>query len=555
MLRISSPILAGSTRYGPIDPVDLCRFNVGREMQYTARMRRRGLHRVPLARKISLLFGAAVLLTIVVTLFFPWLQMTALNEQALLLHAERVATAAYQAVELREVDWQVAQGQLERVWPLLAEEMGLPPQPPQLVPDGPLAGLGFQTEAIQRLRQQPQQSYHWRTQDDGRIFRFARAVRGGQTDPHPHVLRGIIDVRLPMLMIKDARAWNSVVTMLAGASGAVLAILVFYIVTQRLVLSPVHLLRRAAEKVTTGDISVRSVISSGDEFEELSEALNDMLTHLKNAQEEQQRVNRSLDVRLGELAETNVALYESNRIKGEFLTNVTHELRTPLISIIGFAELLRDAWDSPKADRVRLARYTENILTSGRNLLEIINDLLDLAKIEAGGFELHVSEFSISDLGTDLIDFVRPLADKRNQRLSLELDEALPVCRSDSGKIKQILYNLLSNAIKFTSTGGSVSLVIQHASDSRVRLAVRDTGPGIAEDQQVTIFEKFRQLDASRTREHEGTGLGLAITKELTHRLGGSIRLESTEGEGSTFIVELPTTVERGAPRRAIGQS
>jgi signal transduction histidine kinase len=100
-----------------------------------------------------------------------------------------------------------------------------------------------------------------------------------------------------------------------------------------------------------------------------------------------------------------------------------------------------------------------------------------------------------------------------------------------------------------------VSLAIQHASDSRVRLAVRDTGPGIAEDQQATIFEKFRQLDASKTREHEGTGLGLAITKELTHRLGGSIRLESTEGEGSTFIVEFPTTVESGAPRRAIGQS
>jgi len=518
-------------------------------------MRRRGLHQVPLARKISLLFGAAVLLTIAVTLFFPWLQMTALNEHALLLHAERVAGAAYQAVELRDADWQVAQEQLEQIWPLLAEETSLPIQPPQLVPEGAPAGFGFQSEAIQRLRQQPQQNYHWRTQDDGRIFRFAMAVRGGQTDPHPDVLKGIIDVRLPMRMIKDAGAWNSVVTVLAGASGAVLAILVFYIVTQRLVLSPVNLLRRVAENVTTGDISVRSSINSGDEFEELSEALNDMLTHLRNAQEEQQRINRSLDVRLGELAETNVALYESNRIKGEFLANVTHELRTPLISIIGFAELLRDAWDSPNVDRVRLARYTENILSSGRNLLEIINDLLDLAKIEAGEFELHLSEFSIADLGTDLIDFVRPLADKRNQSLSLELDDGLPVCRSDSGKIKQILYNLLSNAIKFTSTGGAVSLAIRHASDSRIRLAVRDTGPGIAEDQQATIFEKFRQLDASTTREHEGTGLGLAITKELAQRLGGSIRLESKEGEGSTFIVELPNTVEGGTARRAVGRS
>ncbi|UCC29489.1 MAG: HAMP domain-containing protein [Phycisphaerales bacterium] len=497
--------------------------------------------RISLARKISLLFGAAVLLIIAVTLAFPWSQMTALNEQAMLVQAKQVALAAYQAIDLHEPDWNAAQRQLDQSWPMLVREIGLPPQQPRLVPDGLTVGPGFQRDAIKRLRGYPDQRYYWRIQNDGRLFRFAMAIRGTQTDPHPSMLRGIIDVRLPTP--QAAGVWNSVVTVLAGASGAVLAILVFYLVAQRLVLSPVLRLRRVAEKVTTGDISVRSSIHSGDEFEELSDALNDMLTHIKAAQEEQQKINRSLDIRLGELAETNVALYESNRVKGEFLANVTHELRTPLVSIIGFAELLRDAWGSPDADRRRLARYSQNILASGRNLLDIINDLLDLAKIEAGKMELHLSEFSIAELCQDLIDFVRPLADKRNQSLSLELAKDLPRCRSDSGKIKQILYNLLSNAVKFTPTGGTVSLAVEGNEDAFVRLSVRDTGPGIPEDQRDVIFDVFRQLDASQTREHEGTGLGLAITRELVQLLGGEIQFESQTGKGTTFVVELPIQV------------
>jgi signal transduction histidine kinase len=279
-----------------------------------------------------------------------------------------------------------------------------------------------------------------------------------------------------------------------------------------------------------------------------------MLRHLNSAQEEQQRINRSLDVRVGELAETNVALYESNRIKSEFLANVTHELRTPLISIIGFAELLRDAWEDPKADRKRLARYTGNILTSGRSLLEIINDLLDVAKIEAGEMELHVTEFSPARLGHDLIDFVQPLADKRNLELSALIDDDLPTCHSDSGKIKQILYNLLSNAIKFTPTGGAISLAMENAGDGAIRLIVSDSGPGIPEEQLETIFEKFRQLDASKTREHEGTGLGLAITRDLVTLLGGKVHVESVEGVGASFIVTLPMTVDTHAAGASAGR-
>ena len=523
---------------------------------YTAPMHRPRWLKVSLARKISLLLGTAVLLTIIATLAFPWVWMNELHWQAKLLEAKLVAHAARQAVDLNEPDWTAVNVQLRRRWPHLARELDLPADPPRCIeagwkktlpPEHPpldlrwgdaLPSRGFLAEAISQLQYEPTRDYLWKIQDDGRVFRFALAVRGADADAHPDVLRGIIDVSLDIP--RDITIWNSAITWLSAASGAVLAILVFYLVTQRVVLSKVNALRRVTEQVTTGSIEVRAHITSGDEFEQLAKAFNDMLTHLEAAQDDLQTINRSLDIRLGELAETNVALYESNRVKSQFLSNVSHELRTPLVSIIGFAELLRDAWESPRADRRRLARFAENILTSGRSLLDIINDLLDLAKIEAGKMELHLSEFSIAELCTDLIDFVRPLADKRAQQLTLKLGDGLPKFDSDSGKIKQILYNLLSNAVKFTPKQGSIHLAVRAGDNSLVELAVSDTGPGMTQEQQQAIFEKFRQLDSSRTREYEGTGLGLAITRELVLMLGGTIHVESEPGQGSTFSVQLP---------------
>lgn len=503
-----------------------------------------------LARKISLLFGGSVLLVITVTLWSPSVQMAALTEQTVLLQARAIAAAVVQSTDLRQPDWTALHRELALKWPMIAEKSGFPDGLPTMIrADQPQQGHGFRAEAIRTLRTHPRQLYYWNLEQDNRVFRFAMAVRGSALDAHPTELHGIIDVSL--LMPLDSGVWNSVVTVLAGASGAVLAILVFYMVIQRLVLTPVHTLRRAAERVATGDIHARSEIVTGDEFEKLSRTFNEMLAHLEAAQVEQNKVNRSLDVRLGELAQTNIALYESNRLKSEFLANVTHELRTPLVSIIGFAELLRDAWDGVgQTDPKRLQRFADNILSSGRNLLDIINDLLDVAKTEAGKMELHITEFSIAELCCDLVDFVQPLADKRNQALSLERQDDLPNVRSDSGKIKQILYNLLSNAIKFTPTGGSITLTAARSDGEFVQLSVRDTGPGIPPDKLETIFEKFHQLDSSTTREHAGTGLGLAITKDLVSLLGGDIQLQSRLGEGTTFIVRIPCTVAQPSPDR-----
>jgi signal transduction histidine kinase len=373
------------------------------------------------------------------------------------------------------------------------------------------------------------------------------AVRASESEPNPGSLRGLIEA---WVTIPPVESVTSMAVLAAALTcGGLLAILVFYLVTQKLLLSPVRKLRRVADRVTAGDMEVRSTIDTGDELEDLGVAFNKMLEHLRESQDELRKINRSLDTRLGELAETNVALFESNRVKSEFIANVSHELRTPLVSIIGFAELLNEFGDTRTVDSARLQRYSGNILSSGRMLLDIINDLLDLAKIEAGKLELHVTEFEVHALCAALIDFVTPLADKKRLVLSLEADGDLPKMTSDAGRLKQVLYNLLSNAIKFTPEEGAVSLRVAAGEDSEVSFAVADTGPGISQEHQSVIFEKFHQLDASHTREFSGTGLGLAITCELCAMLGGRITVDSEVGKGSTFTVKLPVVAPSSTPR------
>jgi signal transduction histidine kinase len=188
----------------------------------------------------------------------------------------------------------------------------------------------------------------------------------------------------------------------------------------------------------------------------------------------------------------------------------------------------------------RTLRYAENIMASGRMLLGLINDLLDLAKIEAGKLELHLSSVDMADMARNLIDFMRPLAEKKSLQLVAEVPQDIPRIQSDAGRIQQILYNLLSNAVKFTPEGGLVELKLSRVDEEHISIVVRDTGLGIPADKLSTVFEKFRQLDESMTREHSGTGLGLAISKELVSMLGGRISATSEEAKGSVFTVILP---------------
>jgi signal transduction histidine kinase len=348
----------------------------------------------------------------------------------------------------------------------------------------------------------------------------------------------MISVDIPSQIPNTQQLLNRVFILTAGGIAGTLAIVIFYLVTTRLILQPVRVLQETAEKVSEGDLNIRSDINTGDEFEVLSHTFNTMLTNLKTSADQLRAVNKSLDLRLGQLAESNVALYESNRLKSEFLANVSHELRTPLNSILGFAELLKEVARSDSDPKV--SRYIQNINTAGHNLLDLINDLLDLAKIEAGRMEVRSEPLSLVDLFEALTSVLKPLTESKNLTITPTVAPEVPIIETDPAKLQQILYNFLSNAIKFSPGGGKIELDARLDGAERIRVSVTDHGPGIDIAKHHIIFEKFRQLDGSVTREHSGSGLGLAISKELGSLLGGSIGLQSELGAGATFFVVLP---------------
>jgi len=360
-------------------------------------------------------------------------------------------------------------------------------------------------------------------------------------------LVGLVSMEMKTQVDANQLLLNRVFMLTAGLLAGTLAILVFFLITTKLILQPVRVLRETAEKVSKGDLNVRSHIFTGDEFQQLSETFNVMLANLKESEDQLRAINKSLDLKLGQLAESNLALYESNRLKSEFLANVSHELRTPLNSILGFAELLRDTLGAAAVPEQRTGRYLQNILTSGKNLLELINDLLDLAKIEAGRMEVRSAPLPLGDLFEGLTGILKPLCEKKGLEIVSGITSDVPILQTDAAKLQQVLYNFLSNAIKFSPTGGTIHLNAERADSSHVRISVSDPGPGIAPEKHSVIFEKFRQIDGSVTREHGGTGLGLAISKELVSLLGGTIGVLSTEGEGATFWILLPLKIEAGA--------
>ncbi|WP_165226231.1 ATP-binding protein [Aquisphaera insulae] len=354
-------------------------------------------------------------------------------------------------------------------------------------------------------------------------------------------LAGAVVVKLPTEQTDKAINNNRAMLIAAAIVTALLAMGSSAMIVRYVIVKPVKHLRDVSDAIAAGRLNIRSQIQTGDEFEDLSHAFNRMLHNLVAMQQELRDVNSDLDRKVDELAQANMALYEMNRLKSDFLATMSHELRTPLNSIIGFSEVLSGSDTLGE----RQKRYANNIQTSGKMLLGMINDILDLAKIESGKMEVRIDDFSIRDVSEALVNLMRPLADRKDLTLECRLDEAIPLMRQDPGKVRQILYNLLSNAIKFTPEGGKVTL--RARGEGRfVILEVEDTGIGIAESDRETIFEKFRQAkvpgreDNILTREHQGTGLGLSIVRELTRLLGGEIYLRSQLGQGSTFVVRLP---------------
>ncbi len=246
-----------------------------------------------------------------------------------------------------------------------------------------------------------------------------------------------------------------------------------------------------------------------------------------------------------EVSRLNSALDQASRLKDQFLANVSHELRTPLNSVIGFSDLLvtMASAESPLTDTQR--DYLETISRNGRHLLEFINELLDLSKIAAGRLELRLEPLELETALREAADSVRAQLEAHNPRLAVEPPEPPVVVTADRGRLRQVLLNLLSNAIKFTTDGGRITLRARLDASGGARIAVTDTGIGIAPADQHRLFQEFVQLDATPSRRYEGTGLGLALSKRLVELHGGTIGVESQLGQGSTFWFTLP----RAAPR------
>jgi two-component system sensor histidine kinase BarA len=358
-------------------------------------------------------------------------------------------------------------------------------------------------------------------------------------------LLGVVEIVLSDAETQNALNWNRAILIATAIITFFVAMITAYLIVRYVIVKPLKHLRDVSDEVSRGNVESRADIHTGDEFEDLGEAFNKMLRHLVTIQEELRGVNSNLDLKVDELAQANMRLYELNRLKSDFLATMSHELRTPLNSIIGFSDVL----GSINSLDERQKRYVLNIQKSGRVLLDMINDILDLAKIESGKMELKLADFRIEDALAAQCDMARPLTERKNIDLEIEVASDLPELFQDQGKVQQILNNLLSNAIKFTPEGGRI--VVSARQEPRgerdeLVLTIEDTGVGIAEEDQVAIFEKFRQGKTAlaggdaMTREYSGTGLGLSIVKELCKLLGGEVSLKSELGKGSTFTVRLP---------------
>ncbi|MDP7029319.1 MAG: HAMP domain-containing sensor histidine kinase [Phycisphaerales bacterium] len=525
---------------------------------------------ISLANKCLILFGCAIVAILVGALLVPWIGVRTL------IHDNQVEIA----------------GQVSDAWLAGKLELGnlQPRHRTELEIAGPDGGMhvswvpiddidtksdpeAFTSRALQAFTGAPDMPSYTSTrmQDEHELIFYAKPVTESTlrrlSDPRvsdfssgvtaPTVtdpIRGLLVVSRSTRFGEAQLDRSRAVIVLTGLAAGVLAVIVFWFILFRLIFSPVRRLRRVVDRVGEGQIDARSDVRTGDEFEELSKGLNEMLDSLDEARSRLEQMNENLDLKVSELAEANIGLWESSRFKSEFLANVSHELRTPLNSIIGFADLLREELASEQEPSEKHLRYLANIVSSGSSLLEMINELLNMAKIEAGRMEVAVEPTSIADLVEGISGIMSPQAGAKDIDIQSMVDSGLPAVETDPGKVQQILYNLLSNAIKFTPRSGTVTVtaskVVSEGRTESVALTVSDTGPGIPEDMQDVIFEKFRQIDASHTRAHSGTGLGLAICRELAEMLQSDLRLKPTRsGEGAAFTLVIPTSWHIPKPR------
>ncbi len=326
------------------------------------------------------------------------------------------------------------------------------------------------------------------------------------------------------------------------------------------IVRPILTIEDSAKKIGAGNLRHRVMVDSDDElgslaieFNRMTESLQEYYSTLedrvRSRTEELRLANEELLGKKQELESANIGLKEANRMKSQFLANVSHELRTPLNSIIGFSELLQERAFGDLNERQQ--QYVDYIRSSGGHLLQLINNILDLSKIEAGRMDLAAEDFPVTEALGEILGIIRPLALKRNITIETKTMPASPLLRADRAKFKQIMLNLLSNSVKFNVENGGIFVDWRITEESRglkierfIIFSIKDNGIGIKSEDKGRLFKEFEQIDSSITREYGGTGLGLVLTKRLVELHNGEIWFESEPEIGTTFYVKLPLGTE-----------
>ncbi|AIE72652.1 MULTISPECIES: hybrid sensor histidine kinase/response regulator [unclassified Synechocystis] len=367
--------------------------------------------------------------------------------------------------------------------------------------------------------------------------------------------------------LESARRFTHMLVLVGLLSTALLLIAVYLLSIK--ITKPILLITQAAIDISSGDRDTRAPVLGEDELGILAKSFNMMTTELRESYSSLQKKNQELELTQKQLAEANSCLEEkvqqrteelentikalelarseaetANATKSIFLANMSHELRTPLNAIIGYSEMLIE--ESEDLESEEFVPDLDKILRSGKALLALINDLLDLSKIEAGKMELYLETFNINELITGILDTIDPLIKNNHNQLQVEISLKSEQMHADLTKVRQGILNLLSNASKFTKQGTISLLVKEFEVEQKPWLSfqVKDTGIGMTEEQMAKLFQPFTQADSSTTRKYGGTGLGLAITRKFCQMMGGDILLTSEIGMGSTFTIKLPKYVE-----------
>lgn len=313
----------------------------------------------------------------------------------------------------------------------------------------------------------------------------------------------------------------------------------------------VHAIRQRPEFNSIPIILLTSISDEKQRFKLLKEGVQDYLIKPFSQWELKLRVNNLISLKSAKLdlykQKLEIALIlEKNKMKNEFLANMSHELRTPLNAIIGFSELI--FYNKAGTISEEQKEYIGDITSSAKHLLSLINDLLDLTKIESGKMEFHPEEINLFELLSEIKSNLFPLFFKRQIELIIQVDPALEPIVTDPQKLKQVIYNYISNALKFSPDGGRIEIYACNEGKDTFRVEVHDYGIGIKKENLDKLFNKFQQLDSSTSKEYQGSGLGLALTRHIVESQGGHIGVNSTYGKGSSFFIILPRTSKKNAP-------